>query len=324
MAETESSHPLMMMSSRFVRQVREGYDAGIRYCFILGAGASVSSGIPLGTTLIRQWREYLLEQERRTPGFIRDCASEYVDWNYEEDVKPLFSKEYEVKSEDYFKFYDLRFAGMPVQAYSFLQGLMERARASYGYHALAILLNETKNRLVITTNFDSLVEDTLSLYNAKHPLVVGHESLAPFMESVENKGRTIIAKVHRDLLLHPQNRKEEMDKLDERWERALKNALSGVTPIVIGYAGGDHTLMSLLTKMDLGTIYWCTLDESEENVDDRILKLLRKQKNGRLVPIKGFDEIMYELFSSFSNIAGFKDSDKWMGTRVNESIKYHN
>jgi hypothetical protein len=245
---TDWRRPLVMRSSRFVSQVTEGYRSGERYCFILGAGASITSGIKGGVALAREWQAYLRAKEAASPGYIRECAAEYEDFDYERDVAPLFAEGYEPKSADYFSFYDLRFANMPTQAYAQLQALMEAARPSAGYHCLAVLLTDTENRLVITTNFDSLVEDALSLYNARRPLVLGHESLAPFMRGTENRGRVKIAKVHRDLLLHPKNRKREMAKLDEGWEGPLREALSGRTPIVVGYAGGDDTLMGLLRK----------------------------------------------------------------------------
>ena len=57
---------------------------------------------------------------------------------------------------------------------------MERAEPSFGYSVLAKILAETRHRVVITTNFDNLVADALSLYTSKHPLVCGHESLSIF------------------------------------------------------------------------------------------------------------------------------------------------
>ena len=66
---------------------------------------------------------------------------------------------------------------------------MDDARPSFGYYALAVLLVDFENKLVVTTNFDSLVEETLSLTHARRLLVVGHESLAPFLGSTENRNR---------------------------------------------------------------------------------------------------------------------------------------
>ena len=326
---TDWRRPLVMRSSRFVSQVTEGYRSGERYCFILGAGASITSGIKGGVALAREWQAYLRAKEAASPGYIRECADEYEDFDYERDVAPLFAEGYEPQSADYFSFYDLRFANMPTQAYAQLQALMEAARPSAGYHCLAVLLTDTENRLVITTNFDSLVEDALSLYNARRPLVLGHESLAPFMRGTENRGRVKIAKVHRDLLLHPKNRKREMAKLDEGWEGPLREALSGRTPIVVGYAGGDDTLMGLLEKMgDIGAVYWCELagstpEETEAKAGERVTEFLRRQSDGHLVPIGGFDQVMQELLDGFAPVMGHEDADDWLAGRIARSKVIH-
>lgn len=47
--------PLMMGATRFANEAREGYDANLRYCFILDADASVESGIPLAKQLMPEW-----------------------------------------------------------------------------------------------------------------------------------------------------------------------------------------------------------------------------------------------------------------------------
>ena len=53
---------------------------------------------------------------------------------------------------------------------------------SMGYVVLAKLLAKIRNDLVITTNFNDLLADTLRLYCGIKPLVIGHESLARFIE----------------------------------------------------------------------------------------------------------------------------------------------
>ena len=198
---------------------------------------------------------------------------------------------------------------MPICAYSYLQDVMKDAEPSFGYYALAVLLENTENKLVITTNFDSLVEESLSLYHAQRPLVIGHESLAPFMNSTENMRRPMIAKVHRDLLLHPKNGEGEVERLDEGWANPLRSALLRYTPIVIGYAGGDKTLMTFLESLHLDTVYWCTLGSCEDDEDERIKDFLNKQDHGYLVSIEGFDEVLYGLLDTLMSDKPFDKPD---------------
>lgn len=290
-----------MTEQRFLDHIYEGYRAGQRYCFILGAGASRTSGIRTGEELMREWRKFLIHKGKE---YTADCAREL-------GIKPeryeyLLDESKPLRNDDYFTLFDLRYAGNPNAAYAFLEKEMEQKFPSYGYFPLAMLLAHTENRLVITTNFDSLVEDALYTYTSMHPLSVGHESLAPYMEN--DTRRPVIAKVHRDLLLQPMNREEEMQRLAKEWERPLRNALQKYIPIVIGYAGGDHTLMTLLQTLSLKGLYWCHVGEMKEGA---IQDLVAKQ-NGYLVKILGFDEVMFQLGQKFEEITLVEDGEEYV------------
>lgn len=300
-----------MKEQRFLDHIADGYQAGQRYCFVLGAGAAKASGIRTGEEMMREWRTYL---QGKGTDYIRDCAQELG--MKDEDCIPLFQDGYTLKNDDYFTLFDLRFAGVPNVAYAYLEKEMEGKYPSYGYFPLAMLLSNTENRLVITTNFDTLLEDALYTYTFKHPLVVGHESLASYIGS--DSRHPVIAKIHRDLLFRPFNRKEDMDKLKDEWEQPLRNALSRYTPIVIGYAGGDHTFMSLLKKIELQGIYWCHLEDNPP----KIIKDIVAKHNGYLVKILGFDEIMFQLGDRFSKEANLVIPASTYRNRPKSDVNY--
>ena len=291
----EKKEPKRMQEQRFLDHIYEGYRAGQRYCFVLGAGASRASGIRTGEELMREWRNYLLEKGM---SYIEDCARELE--LSDEDYKYIFEEEHVMKNDDYFTLFDLRFAGKPNVAYAYLEDEMKEKYPSYGYYPLAMLLSNTENKLIITTNFDSLMEDALYTYTFKHPLVVGHESLASYI--VNDTRHPVVAKIHRDLLFQPLNRKKDMNKLKDEWEKPLRSALSRYIPIVVGYAGGDRTFMSLLKEIDLNGIYWCHLGEPSEDIKEIVGK-----HNGYLVKILGFDEVMFQIGDCFSEEARFGD-----------------
>lgn len=285
-----------MQEQRFIDHVYDGYHAGERYCFILGAGASRSSGIRTGEQLMQEWHTFLLE---RGEDYIRESAEDAG--LALEEYEHLLSRNAKLNNKDYFTLYDLRFAGQASAAYDALEREMEGKQPGFGYYPLSMLLTNTENKLVITTNFDSLIEDAIFIYTHKHPLVVGHESLAGFIGS--NVRRPVIAKVHRDLFFSPMNRKKDMQALAEGWEKPLGNALQRYIPIVIGYAGGDRTLMTLLSKLKLKGIYWCYIGQKP---DDDIYGVVEKNQ-GYLVKILGFDEIMFQLAERFAQEISFDD-----------------
>lgn len=304
-----------MMIKRFLDQIYEGYTISERkYCFILGAGASRSSGIRTGEQLMAEWYEYLWSEERGS-AYIKDCADD-LDLKYGRDTyQRFFNQDYKIKNDDYFDLFDLRFAGRLHDGYSFLENELEGKTPSYGYYPLATLLANTKNHLVITTNFDSLIEDALFIYTNKHPQVVGHESLAPYIN--REFRRPVVAKIHRSLYFDPLNRKKDMEALAKNWEDVLKRVLEEYTPIVIGYAGGDHTLMSLLEKEAYscrGGIYWCYVGHEP---DERVRNVVDKS-NGALIKIEGFDEIMFQIADKFYEEANFNDPVRYMKKQTEE------
>ena len=278
----------------FVSRMHEEYQSDVKFCFILGAGASVSSGIPTGLQMMSQWRDYLLQESKNIPNLIEERAENLGI--PEEEYAHIFKLDYELKSEDYFTLYDLRFEGTSNSASTFLEEHMTGKSPSCGYYYLADLLCNTKNRLVITTNFDSLMEDALFISQSTHPLVAGHESLAPLIGN--DSRRPVVAKIHRDLLYKPMNRREETQALERSWIQPLSKALSKYIPVVIGYGGGDQSLMSLLQELQLDGIFWCTRGEREKP-SEKIQKII-EQHNGYWVPILGFDELLLQIYEKFN------------------------
>ena len=276
----------------FVSRMHEEYQSDVKFCFILGAGASVSSGIPTGLQMMSQWRDYLLQESKNIPNLIEERAENLGI--PEEEYAHIFKLDYELKSEDYFTLYDLRFEGTSNSASTFLEEHMTGKSPSCGYYYLADLLCNTKNRLVITTNFDSLMEDALFISQSTHPLVAGHESLAPLIGN--DSRRPVVAKIH--LLYKPMNRREETQALERSWIQPLSKALSKYIPVVIGYGGGDQSLMSLLQELQLDGIFWCTRGEREKP-SEKIQKII-EQHNGYWVPILGFDELLLQIYEKFN------------------------
>ena len=144
----------------------------------------------------------------------------------------------------YPELYSRRFKDHQEDGYAFLESQMDGREPSFGYSVLAYLLSETQHKIVITTNFDNLVADGLSIHSSTFPIVVGHDSLAAYARA--ELRRPLIAKVHGDLGFQLRNSTEELSKLPDGWKASLKQILCRCTPVVIGYDGNDGSLMSLL------------------------------------------------------------------------------
>ena len=284
-----------------IQEIKESNKHGGRFCFILGSGASKSSDIPLGTELEKIWMDSLMGvasdddfilQPKVTERRAKDLFDAHkIDHSFEE-IKTAWQND-KLTSELYFDIYKLRFYLSKTTGYRYLESMMEGIVPSLGYYYLAMLMVEMdQNNVVITTNFDSLLEDALFVLSKKRPLVAGHESLAPFISL--NNLRPIIAKVHRSLFFDPFNSPETTNRLSNEWRNALYPVFNQYTPIVIGYGGGDKSLMPFLqekrTKMN--GIYWCYMGD---NLPDEKIQKIVLSKDGCLVKIKGFDDLLLDI-----------------------------
>jgi len=238
-----------------------------RFCFILGAGASKTSGIPTGWELANQWIKELKESDEE----------DLTTWLQENGIA---EKDY---ASHYSDIFDKRFELSKKDGFAFLEETMGSAEPSCGYSVLAQILAKGTHNIVITTNFDSLTEDALFIYTHKKPLVIGHASLADYIST--NLQRPIIIKIHHDLLLSPKNSVEEVAKLDENFSKNLKEIFKCYTPLVIGYGGNDGSLMNFLEKLDHieEGIFWFYINgnKPKESIIDFVDNI-----GGHFVPIR--------------------------------------
>lgn len=254
------------------------------FCWVLGSGASIQSGIPTGGVLANQWLKEIHKMEDfeslplekwatadnlGIPGFEFSRAANFYPWIYQQ-----------------------RFRDDNEEGYAFLETVMAHAEPSFGYSVLAQIMSTLPHKVAITTNFDTLVADALSIYTRTFPLVCGHESLTGYIRA--NMRQPLVAKIHRDLLLAPLSNPEEIAHLPGEWAAALKRIFERFTPIVIGYGGNDGSLMGFLRNLDpiQGGIFWCYRDGRD--IDPKIHEIVEHHR-GRLVPIAGFDELMLQL-----------------------------
>ncbi len=260
------------------------------FCFVLGSGASRPSGITTGDELVREWLKDLHEM------YDGDGRS-LEDWATPDNVGiPGF--EFARAADFYADVYARQFP-VPEDGFAFLERLMAGKTPSFGYSVLAYLLSKTQHQVVITTNFDNLVANALSIHSETFPRVIGHDELVRFVGP--DMRRPLVAKIHGDLGFALKNRPDEVRALSDGWTSALKRILTRFTPIFIGYSGSDGSLMDFLLKLDPGTpdtLFWCWRTGSRPS--DRIRRVVDRY-SGAFVEIEGFDEIMMRLLDGLGD-----------------------
>ncbi|MBR2594040.1 MAG: tetratricopeptide repeat protein [Firmicutes bacterium] len=326
------ANPDVLSVNLFINTINESNKNNKRFCFILGSGASVESGIPTGNKLEMDWMDWIMDPKINNVDDFRDLAKELHEKKLIRSTFDELQNEWNtakkgsksIDSKYYSDIYTLRFYPDISNGYGYLEKLMERSKPSIGYHTLSHLLtHKNLNNFVITTNFDSLVEDSLFIYTDKKPLVISHESLAKYIDP--SVRRPIIAKVHRGIMFEPFNDPQKTSKLEEEWKKPLNDALKTYIPIVIGYAGGDKSLMSFLeseSEIKKG-LYWC-YREDDGLPPDNILEFVENNK-GHLVPIEGFDSLMVKIGAKlYPENVGTGKIEEFLGKQLRDRVTAYN
>jgi NAD-dependent SIR2 family protein deacetylase len=191
------------------------------FCFVLGAGASRSSGLLTGGELAKDWIKEVWE-ENNIDNLTFDAWIKKQMPELQEFTIDRFG-------EKYSEIYELRFGEQPEDGIAFLEKIMEPIKPSYGYSVLAYLLSETPHKVVITTNFDNLVANALFLHSKTFPRIVGHDLLAEYV--IPEVRRPLIAKIHGDLGFPTKSTPEEIACLSKQWTKALEGIFKRYTPI---------------------------------------------------------------------------------------------
>ena len=300
-----------LSTNQLVQEIQAAERGGDRFCFILGAGASAESGIPTGRQLENRWMACLMGEQPDLDGSKPYTNPEDLNRTIQQlQEANLLAHDFEeirreweahkaepnstLPSQYYFDLFKIRFFHNQRRGYYYLEQVMEEAKPSFGYYPLALMLAGGHN-LAITTNFDSLLEDALYLYTDRKPLVANHEDLASYIVKQQPQ-RPIIAKVHRGLFFDPFTSPEDTNQLNEKWKDVLKSAFHRYTLIVIGYGGGDHSLMDFLrqpdTRMPRG-LYWCYHEAA--GLPENPIRQMVEDKGGYFVSIAGFDHLMLAI-----------------------------
>ncbi|MGB3929626.1 MAG: SIR2 family protein, partial [Sphingobium sp.] len=148
--------PSELSSDDFVRRfaLRPG-----QLMWLLGAGASVSAGIPSAWDMIWQFKQTLFVAQRKaSPQSVADLGNPAIRALLDSHIASSERLPSPGSPDEYAALFE---ATYPVERdrTTFIQGMISGAKLAYGHLALASLLKAGHTQLVWTTNFDHLIED---------------------------------------------------------------------------------------------------------------------------------------------------------------------
>lgn len=220
-----------LVLARCVEQLRRGPG---QYAFLLGAGISANAGVPLGGAIVTMLRERLLEELRRD---VSPAAGEEVfrelgwfqdpETEYSEALQRAFSSDHERQ-----RFFRELIAGkMPTLAHYYLANIIASGHCN----------------LVLTTNFDDLLEKALAGLRCNEFNVIAHATETEYVST--HPDMVTLVKLHGHYTF-PQlaNLTEETQRLQRRLREYFAFLMRDHGLIVTGYAGRDRSIMEPITR----------------------------------------------------------------------------
>ena len=230
---------------------------GRSHVFFLGAGCSVTSGIPTAGVLVKDnWLPRLHELSPTSNRETRKAPAEGLEsW-----TKREFPSYDPANPAGIFgEVIDRLFLTTAERQWE-IERLCEGKFPGFGYAVLATLSSSslTSFNVILTTNFDDLIADAFYLFTETRPIVIPDEALADFIRPTET--RPLIVKLHGDNHLAPKVTNDATAALSSELQRRVRKLLEDRGLIFVGYGGRDQSILAMLDGLSPGDpqygVYW--------------------------------------------------------------------
>jgi hypothetical protein len=291
----------------FIRSV--GVNRATPHVLFLGAGASVTSGMPSAQMCIWEWKRNIfltnnVGLESQFSELSLDSVRQRIQrWLDRQGIYPSIGspEEYSVYIEACYPIPDSR--------RSYFEEKVRGTKPHIGYQLIGTLASQALIKSVWTTNFDQLVSRSVVSNNIM-PIEVGLDS-SPRVIRGSKKGELLIVSLHGDYRYDQlKNTAEEIKQQEHNLELGLVEELKNSPAIVLGYSGRDESIMSAfshaLEQKGTGSLYWCVQDPDNvpEPVRDLISHARRQGRTAYVVPTQGFDDVLIRLALHCLDAAG--------------------
>ncbi len=290
--------PDILPLDAFVRAI--GANRLTPHALFLGAGASITSGMPSAQMCIWEWKRSIFLtnniglESQFSEITLASVQARIQRWLDRQGLYPQAGdpNEYSVFIEACYP--------IPESRRLYFQEKVRQARPHLGYQMVGELAAHGLIRSVWTTNFDQLTSRALGEQKIS-PIEVGIDSVHRAVRAAHS-GELLIVSLHGDYRYDSlKNTTTELQKQEEDLERALVRELANAPAIVCGYSGRDTSVMNAFrdaySRKGAGTLYWCVQDA--DNIAPPVRSLVEHARSqGRtayLVPIQGFDDLMVRL-----------------------------
>jgi hypothetical protein len=263
---------------------------------LLGAGASITSGIPAaGPTVEKVARWAWCKEHGRHPDDFTIRRSDYWPW-----VSGLPWFRANTFLADLYPEAIDNLLGVKSDRRDFFEKLINpNVPPSRGYVALTQILHQGWISTVLTPNFDQCLERAAILHNRPHRLVsISTPADYVMFNSAPHDPQVIF--LHGSVKHYTdKNLTAEVQSLDPVLVDMVKPLLRDHPLVVVGYRGAEASVMNDLFLSQatsngfLHGIYWCVLSGEQDSVLSPLVVRLADAigSNFQVVPISGFDDL---------------------------------
>ena len=266
---------------------------------LLGAGASISSGMPSAERCIWEWKQDIFATNNPT---LREVVGEISlpaarkriqDWLDARGGFPVRG------AADEYSFYANACYPTPRDRRGFFQSYVTKAKPYLGYQLLPLLVRNDLVRTVWTTNFDGLPGRACAAANVEYfeiGMDTQHRVLTP-----AGRGSLRVVSLHGDYRYDElKNTEEELQEQETQLRQGLIHDLKDYDLLVVGYSGRDSSLMGALHEAYSGSqaarLYWTGMQDAPAQEVSTLLALAQERGHEAFyVTMHGFDDLIERL-----------------------------
>lgn len=273
--------------------------SGRPVCVLLGAGASITSGMPSAQRCIWEWKQdiFITKNPR-----ARDTVGELSLPGTRRRIQSWLDQRQEYPPEGdpaEYAFYAAACYPTSEDRRAFFQRHVSRAKPHLGYSLLPLLAKSGLVRTAWTTNFDGLVSRACAAANVTC-IEVGLDSLHR-ADRPQSHGELRLVSLHGDYRYDElKNTDDELRRQDDRLRREFLHELKDHDLLVIGYSGRDASIMEVLGaaygEPNPCRLFWCGYGPDLPAPVHGLLTGMRAAGNkGFYIDSEGFDDLLSRL-----------------------------
>lgn len=284
-----------------------------RLAWFLGAGASAASGIPTGYAMIRDFKKKIFCQKNNYSPQEVDSGDPLWSERIDEFFKRTSILPADGDPEEYSAAFE---AVYPLDSHrrQYIDDAVSKGKPCFGHRVLAVLMSSRQTDCVFTTNFDPLIEESVTLSNALLPVESQKRPTIAAIDSAEERALRclnesdwpLIAKLHGDYKSAKiKNINAELQTQDPNMRSVLVETCKRYGLVIVGYSGRDASIMEALEHVLRephaypGGLYWVT--SSKNRLLPAVKQLLEHAiiagVNAAVVESKTFDELAGDLIA---------------------------